>query len=217
VGDSSRRFLATRSGGRRYHVGIDLYGNVGDPVVAVADGTIANFYEFYAGSYALIVNHGAVTVNYSEVRADSLGANGLRVGDRVRAGQVMGAVAMLVESHMCHFETYLPGTTANKRWLVADPRPQALLNPTALLLHLAEQGIGIDAKKAAQANAKLARPDQLNWQTKLTEIGRALGMTTLPANAGDEALALAAARFQASRGMGEDGVIGRGTLTALGV
>jgi murein L,D-transpeptidase YcbB/YkuD len=158
-----------------------------------------------------------VTVNYSEVRADSLGANGLRVGDRVRAGQVMGAVAMLVESHMCHFETYLPGTTANKRWLVADPRPQVLLNPTALLLHLAEQGIGIDAKKAAQANAKLARPDQLNWQTKLTEIGRALGMTTLPANAGDEALALAAARFQASRGMGEDGVIGRGTLTALGV
>jgi murein DD-endopeptidase MepM/ murein hydrolase activator NlpD len=157
VGSRDRRFLALRSEGKRYHVGVDLYGNVGDHVVACADGRIVNFYEFYAGSFALFVSHGPVVVNYAELVGDSLTRNGLHVGSTVSAGQTMGFVAQLVSDHMCHFETYVAGTEQNSRWLVGEPRPKSLLNPTKFLLRLAEQGIGIDAKKAAEMNLRLGR------------------------------------------------------------
>jgi hypothetical protein len=41
---------------------------------------------------------------------------------------------------MLHFETYVPGTTVNQRWMVGGPRPPAVLNPTRLLLRLAVNG-----------------------------------------------------------------------------
>lgn len=213
VGSRDRRFLALRSEGRRYHVGIDLYGNVGDPVVACADGEIVNFYEFYAGSFALFVSHGTVVANYAELVGDSLERNGLHVGSAVSAGQTMGFVAQLKTDHMCHFETYTPGTEQNTRWLVGQPRPVSLLNPTKFLLCLAGQGIGIDAKKAAQMNLRLGRT--LNWETRLAEIAHMLRTDAVPSSAGDVALALAVARWQVMNGLAEDGVLGPNTWAAL--
>ena len=43
------------------------------------------------------------------------------------------------------------------RWPVGEKRPANLLNPTKLLLHLAETGIGIDAAAAAAKREKKAR------------------------------------------------------------
>ncbi len=206
VGNESRRFLALRNDGARYHVGLDLYGIPGDAVVACRDGKVVNFYNFYKNSYALLINHGDVVVNYSEVAADSLKNNGLGVGSQVKGGQRIGTVAQLDENGMCHFETYTPGTEANARWPVGEKRPANLLNPTKLLLHLAENGIGIDAAAAAAKNRALGQ--SLEWQTKLAEIGHALGMGVAPDRADDPALALAVAKWQLANKLVEDGVIG---------
>jgi murein DD-endopeptidase MepM/ murein hydrolase activator NlpD len=214
VGSKDRRFLAMREDGARYHVGVDLYGIPGDAVVACRDGKVANFYNFYKNSYALLINHGDVVVNYSEVAADSLKNNGLRVGLEVKAGQRIGTVAQLDVNGMCHFETYTTGTAVNAPWLVKKERPPNLLNPTRLLLYLAESGIGIDAAAAAAKNRVLGQ--SLEWQTKLREIGHALRMSAAPYGADDPALALAVAKWQCAHGLGEDGVIGPHTWGSLG-
>jgi spore germination cell wall hydrolase CwlJ-like protein len=41
---------------------------------------------------------------------------------------------------MIHFETYVPGTKQNSRWLAGGAKPASLLNPTVLLLNLAATG-----------------------------------------------------------------------------
>jgi len=213
VGSKDRRFLAMREDGVRYHVGVDLYGNPGDAVVACRDGKVVNFYHFYKNSYALLINHGDVVANYSEVAADSLKNNGLQVGSEVKAGQRIGIVAQLDDNGMCHFETYTTGTDANTRWNVGEERPRNLLNPTKLLLHLAENGTGIDVAEAAAKNRALGQ--SLEWQTKLREIGHALGLSAAPFGADDPALALAVAKWQRANKLGEDGVIGPNTWDSL--
>lgn len=42
VGNGARRFMVDRSGSGKYHVGIDLYGNPDDPILAMESGTIVN-------------------------------------------------------------------------------------------------------------------------------------------------------------------------------
>jgi hypothetical protein len=139
IGNESRRFLAARTSGgaARYHVGIDLYARMGDAVVACGDGVIVDFYGFLEShgetTYALIVAHQDFVVNYGEVREDSLSKLGLQKHDTVRAGQQIGWVGA---TGMLHFETYAGGTQHNIRWIVGQPRPKALFNPTRYLLEL---------------------------------------------------------------------------------
>ena len=140
AGNASRSFLARRADGNRYHVGIDLYANNMDRIVACEDGVIVNFYHFYRSTYALIVEHENIVINYGEVHSDSLKANKLKVGDRVRAGQVIGIVGKMYKSSMLHFETYRKGTTKNIRWLKKDRAPYNILNPTKYLLFLQQHG-----------------------------------------------------------------------------
>ena len=146
VGFSGRIFGASRSRGARFHVGIDLFGNFGDPVIAIEDGEIIRIYPFCCGrrktSSALFVAHQNVVVNYGEVDPNSLRDLSLSPGDRVRAGQQIGTVGRNPGgSTMIHFETYLPGTRGNQRWMVGRRRPSRLLNPTRALLNLAETGL----------------------------------------------------------------------------
>lgn len=146
VGQAARRWLADRSGGTRYHIGIDLFANFGDPVVAIEDGEIVDFRPFCCGdrktSNSLLVAHANVVANYGEVAPDSLRRNGLSVGSRVRAGQIIAYVGRNPGgSSMIHFETYAPGTRRTNRWLKNQPRPANVLNPTQYLLHLQEHGL----------------------------------------------------------------------------
>ncbi|KQT65867.1 MULTISPECIES: M23 family metallopeptidase [unclassified Aureimonas] len=139
VGASGRRFLASRNGGARFHVGLDLYANQGDEVIACEDGRIVNYYPFYRTSkgdmsYALLVAHADLVINYGEVAETSRRQFGWSVGDKVRAGQKIGTIS---GTAMLHFETYRSGTTANERWLPGKARPNALLNPTLYLLEIA--------------------------------------------------------------------------------
>ena len=140
AGNGSRSFLAKRANGARYHVGIDLYANNKDKIVACEDGVIINFYHFYRSTYALILEHENIVINYGEVHSDSLKANKLKVGDRVRAGQVIGFAGKMYKSSMLHFETYIKGTIKNIRWLKKDRAPNNILNPTKYLLFLQQHG-----------------------------------------------------------------------------
>jgi murein DD-endopeptidase MepM/ murein hydrolase activator NlpD len=142
-----RRFLADRPG--RHHVGVDLYGNEGDPIVACESGVIVACYDFLkvqdgalpSLQALLIQGDSGLVINYGEIRHGSMGANGRKTGDRVAAGDVIAQVGMTTSSGpMCHFETYQRGTTANKRWMASTSTPPGLYNPTALLLHLAQKG-----------------------------------------------------------------------------
>lgn len=145
VGSSGRKFLAQRSsnGRARYHVGVDLYADVRDPVLACEDGRIVGFDPFLPShdevTYALLVQHRDFVVNYGEVRADSLSSLGLSIGSHVQSGQQIGRIGA---TEMLHFETYRNGVIHNRRWMVGESRPPELLNPTEYLLALAEAAGG---------------------------------------------------------------------------
>ena len=152
VGRGGRMFLADRKGKRdgkeasRRHVGIDLFANIKDVVVACEDGTIVDFSFFYKAksgqrTYKLLIQHdgSGVVVNYGEVTGDSLSKNGLQIGMRVTAGQPIGFVSA---TSMLHFETYIKGTTSSHRWWKDEKTPpRQLLNPTRYLLFLREHGL----------------------------------------------------------------------------
>jgi len=152
VGRAGRMFLAGRKGNRngkqalRWHVGIDLFANVKDVVVACEDGTIVDFSFFYRAksgqrTYKLLVQHegSGVVVNYGELTGDSLSRHDLRVGGRVSAGQTIGFVS---DTSMLHFETYIKGTKTSHRWWKDEKTPPLqLLNPTRYLLFLCDNGL----------------------------------------------------------------------------
>jgi hypothetical protein len=73
------------------HRGIDLMGRIGQSVLAVADGRV-RFVGMVAGRGVVVIEHGEERSTYEPV----VGA--LDVGDRVRAGQVVGRLE-LVASH----------------------------------------------------------------------------------------------------------------------
>jgi murein DD-endopeptidase MepM/ murein hydrolase activator NlpD len=136
-----RYFFANRVGGTRHHVGVDVYCREGDEVVACADGTIV-FFDHFTDSHGqptnqLLVEHAGVVINYGEVAPNSNTTFGWKRGDNVAAGQ---RIARVGATRMLHFETYVPGTKQNHKWMIGGPRPSELLNPTQLLLTLAATG-----------------------------------------------------------------------------
>ena len=167
VGRAGRMFLAGRKGKRagkqalRWHAGVDLFANVKDVVVACEDGTIVDFSFFYKAksaqdTYRLMIQHdgSGVVVNYGEVTGDSLRKNGLKVGDRVAAGQPIGFVS---DTSMLHFETYIKGiTTSHQWWKDEKTPPRQLLNPTRYLLFLREHGLS--STQAAGTRPAPTRP-----------------------------------------------------------
>src|SRR5690606_965828 len=97
VGREGRRFLADRNGGLRFHVGIDVFCSEGEEVVACADGRVVAFYKFYRTnsgeqSYALLLDHGDLVVNYGEVKGDGPNRYGWSIGSHVKGGQKIARV-----------------------------------------------------------------------------------------------------------------------------
>jgi murein DD-endopeptidase MepM/ murein hydrolase activator NlpD len=149
IGLDGRRFFADRNNGARHHVGIDMFCREGDEVVACADGQIVDFQHFLdshgQATFQLLVEHPGVVINYGEVAADSNEQFHWKRGDTVTSGQ---RIARIGATAMLHFETYVPGTRVNQRWMTGDPRPPAILNPTGLLLSLAATGTRIGVGEA---------------------------------------------------------------------
>ena len=102
-----RCYASRRAKGARAHAGCDLYAPIGTVVHAVADGTVVRGpVPFYAGTYAIEIDHGDFLARYGEVQGEAF----VRKGDRVRAGQPIAKVGRLVgisvPSAMLHLELY---------------------------------------------------------------------------------------------------------------
>ena len=99
----SRSFGGPRAGGK-YHTGVDLPGQVGDPVRAPADGTIRQIYKSDSGyGYVMDIEFPDGTVHrYAHLGTDTGGSESafakgpdgkpLKVGDKVKSGQTFGFV-----------------------------------------------------------------------------------------------------------------------------
>lgn len=129
---------------RKYdtHTGVDLYCPENTLVVAVESGRVVSVERFtgeaaespwWLETWAVLVSGASGVVAYGELHPPTL-----KHGQRVRAGQRIGAVArVLVQDKgrplsMLHLELYTPGTTTTVWWRYA--RPENLLDPTPFLL-----------------------------------------------------------------------------------
>lgn len=89
-------------GSSAFHAGLDIGGDMGDPVYAAADGkVIASNYDMMKGNY-LIIDHGSsLTTRYLHLSERSI-----RTGERVSKGQMigkMGSTGRSTGAHL-HFE-----------------------------------------------------------------------------------------------------------------
>jgi murein DD-endopeptidase MepM/ murein hydrolase activator NlpD len=214
-GSGGRRFGASRGNGRRHHAGIDLYARRGDEVVACQDGTISAFYGFCCGdrktSWALVVDHGDLAINYGEVEPDSLSRLGLGRGAAVRAGQVIARIGRNPGgSSMLHFETYAPGTAANLQWRSGSPPPAGLWDPTRYLLLLTPT-----PPSGAAGQPVLRRGSRGPAVGKLQAALTAAGFPTVVDGDFGPATEAAVRALQGARGLVTDGVVGSQTWAAL--
>ena len=99
-----------RSGVRRFHWGLDLAGNTGDPVKAAMRGTVINIdHNPNLGNF-IILGHGEYQTLYAHLSAYSV-----RLGDNVDQGQEIGQVGSTgytTGPHL-HFEVFRRGVRIN--------------------------------------------------------------------------------------------------------
>jgi murein DD-endopeptidase MepM/ murein hydrolase activator NlpD len=105
------------TGGDDYHPGLDIAASAGQSVLAPADGTVTTAAP--SGSYGnlVVVDHGFGIVT----RYGHLSRFGVRAGDRVTRGQVIGYVGSTGRStspHL-HYEIWINGRLTNPLRLLA--------------------------------------------------------------------------------------------------
>lgn len=103
-------------GGSQFHKGIDFQANVGDPVLAVADGVVsfAGVRSGYGNTVEVDHGNGYVTRYAHNSRLER------QVGDLVRAGQELakaGSSGRSTGAHV-HFEVWQNGAVVNPRKLL---------------------------------------------------------------------------------------------------
>ena len=98
-------------GDRRFHTGVDLAGNQGAPIYAIASGTVTSAYYNEANGYMVALSHGG---GYGSLYAHMTGLI-VSAGQSVSQGQVIGYVGSTGWStgpHL-HFEIHINGATVN--------------------------------------------------------------------------------------------------------
>ncbi len=100
----------------RFHNGIDVVQPTGEPVVAIADGTVVLVGSTGGYGNAVVVDHGGGLSTLSA----HLSAFDVAVGDVVVAGQVIGRVGRtgLATGPHLHFETRLGGVPVDPHWFL---------------------------------------------------------------------------------------------------
>lgn len=98
----------------RFHAGMDISGDIGDPVYATADGTVSHAGVDGSHGNNIMVSHGnGITTHYSHLSKILV-----QPGDKVRKGDVIGRMGSTGRStgpHV-HYEVYVGGQTV-------DPKP----------------------------------------------------------------------------------------------
>jgi murein DD-endopeptidase MepM/ murein hydrolase activator NlpD len=129
------RFFAPRSGNRR-HRGIDLVAALGNPVRAIRSGTVAEVgLHRGLGHFIELEHRGGLHSRYAHLEEVAV-----RVGQRVRQGQVIGTVGKTgnakhewITPHL-HLEVLSNGQPINPQVLglqVMDPGGSMTLSPHA--------------------------------------------------------------------------------------
>ena len=95
----------------RVHLGIDISGNLGDPVYAFSDGTVEKVFTDPFMGRTVIVDHGNGLKSHYMNLAEEV-AEGIEAGKKVTAGTLLGAIGetALIEcadSPHLHFELRL--------------------------------------------------------------------------------------------------------------
>lgn len=135
-GNPARSFGWVRDNGR-YHAGVDLYGNSGDPVLAMESGTIVGIQGFLGPTKAILVegDNSGLVILYGEITDESWSKLGLKKGSHVTKGQQIATIGLNnASTSMLHFETYIKGTTKNYQWKQGTTPDPHILNPTKYLL-----------------------------------------------------------------------------------
>lgn len=112
------------NGGRAFHRGIDFEANVGDPVLAVADGVVS--YSGRRSGYGNVieVDHGNGYVTRYAHNSRLL----MQVGDLVRNGQQIaraGSTGRSTGAHV-HFEVWENGRVVNPRKFLGEHRAKRM-------------------------------------------------------------------------------------------
>jgi murein DD-endopeptidase MepM/ murein hydrolase activator NlpD len=159
-GSGARWFGASR-GSDRSHAGCDILKPFGEPVLAIADGTVVSYGQFtgppldntYAVTFSLVIDHDTYIVRYGEI------ADGVKwkKGDKVKAGEQIASVGRVSKdvkkTPMLHFEIFWgdgAGPLSDKKNVGASAnysyvpkrnyqRRHDLLDPTNFLLQMADQ------------------------------------------------------------------------------
>lgn len=110
----------------RTHTGLDLHGSMGDPIIAVQDGTVVVSQKTDNGGYGIYVDidHG----NGIKTRYGHMSRNIVNVGEVVKQGQVIGYVGSTGTStgpHL-HFEVRVNDEAVDPEKYInsSNPRPQ---------------------------------------------------------------------------------------------
>lgn len=138
--------------GERKHAGCDMHMTPGEPVYAMADGTVRfDPGYFYGGTYALEITHGNYVFRYGELFPSAATPESkakdllpkIRAGYRVTKGELIGYVGVVYDpkknkpiGSMLHFELYdRPDimTSLTDRSSGVYKRRKDLVNPTRLL------------------------------------------------------------------------------------
>ena len=116
-----RSFHDTRSGSRE-HEAIDILAPTGTPVVAVEDGTIAKLFVSKAGGNTIYQFDPGKQYSYYYAHLDRY-ADGLKEGDAVRRGQVIGYVGISgnAPKNTPHLHFAVFRLTAEKQWWTGTP------------------------------------------------------------------------------------------------
>ena len=116
-----RSYHDARSGGRE-HEALDILAPRGTPVVAVEDGTVAKLFDSKAGGLTLYQFDPGKQYAYYYAHLDRY-ADGIKEGDRLRRGQVIGFVGTTgnapKDTPHLHFAVFR--LTADKHWWEGTP------------------------------------------------------------------------------------------------
>ncbi|WP_449465539.1 peptidoglycan-binding protein [Stenotrophomonas humi] len=201
-------FGTARSGGRT-HGGIDIQGNVGDPIVAFAAGKVTVSPNNGAAGNTVRVTHddGSVTKYFH------LDEFSVRNGARVEAGQQIGTMGRSGntpakgDTHL-HFELWRDGRKI-------DPLPELQGAGRTAGDHpaRAEQAVGVTLRRGATGAGVVALQEQLNQLGYKGTDGKPLEVRSGVFGPQTEHALRA---FQADRGIGVDGAFGRESREAMG-
>lgn len=127
-------------GGKRRHSGVDLKTKPNDEIVAAFDGVVTRSNSHYGYGLCIVVKH----ANGLETLYSHQSKNLVKVGDKVKAGQVIGLTGRTgrATTEHLHFETVFKGRRFNPN-LIFDHNSRQLQKST---LTLTKNG-GITSKR----------------------------------------------------------------------